>query len=93
MVKIGDWVQRTEEPLDWMKPFDWHQFAFGQVVHIDTDETVMVEFPSRLMSVSNISDRSDRFKNWNKGEYLLLDDESRKIKQKQFDHHCKVNHV
>ena len=22
MVKLGDWVQRTEEPLDWMKPFD-----------------------------------------------------------------------
>ena len=22
MVKIGDWVQRTEEPLDWMRPFD-----------------------------------------------------------------------
>ena len=53
----------------------------------------MVEFPSRLMSISHISDKSDRFKNWNKGEYLLLDDESRKIKQKQFDHHCKVNHV
>ena len=45
------------------------------------------------MSISQVDDKSDRFKMWNKGEYLPLDDKSRKIKQKQFKHHCKVSHV
>jgi len=29
---------------------------------------------------------------WNKGEYLPLDKASRKIKEKQFKHHCKISH-
>jgi len=44
------------------------------------------------MSISQVNDKSDRFKMWNKGEYLLLDKQSRKIKEKQFKHHCKISH-
>jgi len=45
------------------------------------------------MSISQVSDSLDRFKMWHKGEYLPLDDKSRRVKQKQFKHHCKVSHV
>jgi len=92
MVKLGDWVQRTREPLPGMPPFDWQEFAFGQVVHIEDDETVEVEFPCRCMSISQVSDSLDRFKMWHPGEYLLLDKQSRKIKEKQFQEHCKISH-
>ena len=93
MVKLGDWVQRTREPLPGFPAFDWHQFAFGQVVHIDTDETVQVEFPSRLMSISQIDDKSDRFKMWNKGEYLPLDKQSKQTKEKEFEEYRKSHTV
>jgi hypothetical protein len=45
------------------------------------------------MSISQIDDKSDRFKMWNKGEYLPLDEQSKKTKEKQFQEHCKVFHV
>ena len=44
------------------------------------------------MSISQIDDKSDRFKMWNKGEYLPLDKQSKKIKEKQFQKHCKISH-
>jgi hypothetical protein len=44
------------------------------------------------MSITHVSDKSDRFKIWNKGEYLPLDEQSKKIKEKQFQEHCKISH-
>jgi hypothetical protein len=44
------------------------------------------------MSISQIDDKSDRFKMWNKGEYLPLDEQSKKVKEKQFKEYCKISH-
>jgi hypothetical protein len=45
------------------------------------------------MSISQVSDSLDRFKMWHKGEYLPLDKQSKKIKEKQFQEHCKLTHT
>lgn len=70
MVKLNDWVQRTEFPLAGKEPFDWHEYSIAQVVRID-EECVEVDFACNCMTFDGSSSKL-----WYHEEYLPLDDKS-----------------
>jgi len=82
MVKLNDWLRRTEFPLEASQPFDWHEYSIAQVVHIDKDY-VEVDFACNCMTFDGTSKRC-----WNHGEYIPLDDESYKKHKETHDSCC-----
>ena len=78
MANIGDWLQRTEKPLEGKEAFDWHDFSVAQVAHID-EEGVHVEFACNCMTFDGSSTKM-----WYNGEYEVLNDKSYEA--------CKVAH-
>ena len=66
MANIGDWLRRTEKPLEGKQPFDWHDFSVAQVVQKEEDY-VKVEFACNCMTFDH-----SNTKKWYNGEYKLL---------------------
>ena len=85
MVKIGDWLQRTEKPLEGKQPFDWHDFSVAQVAHID-EKGVHVEFACNCMTFDGSSTKM-----WHNGEYKALDAKSYERCKREHDNHCQFD--
>ena len=82
MVKIGDWLQRTNAPLFGNEPFDWYPWSIAQVVQFDKDGASVL-FACKCMT----HDKSST-KFWYHGEYELLDIKTMQHKLEQHKVHC-----
>ena len=82
MANIGDWLQRTEKPLEGKAPFDWHDFSVAQVAHINK-EGVQVEFACNCMTFDG-----SNTKMWYNGEYKSLDKKSYQSHKAAHDAQC-----
>ena len=85
MINIGDWVRRTEKPLEGNQPFDWHDFSIAQVVQKESDY-VKVEFACNCMTFDG-----SNTKKWHTGEYRALNDQSYTANKKAHDTQCTFN--
>ena len=85
MANIGDWLRRTEKPLEGKQPFDWHDFSVAQVVQKEEDY-VQVQFACNCMTFDGSNG-----KKWYNGEYESLNAKSYTKCKEEHDAYCQFN--
>ena len=82
MIKVGNWVQRSKDPLPVNETFDWYPWSIAQVVQLD-DDGIHVLFACKCMTYDESG-----LKFWLHGEYEPLNKSSLHDKLEQHDIHC-----